>query len=200
MPPSTVRRASDAPRYPRRRKPSGDGRRLTLGDNVRRLRKARGWSQVQLSVRLKDAGLTLGQTDLSRLELQNPSGKRPRLVMVEDLFSLALALDCPPLSLLASQDGPILVGKWGERPSRVQAWIVGRQPLDTVGDPNAYRANAGLREGSGMSLGSFLRELADLLDAEDLAGQEEAVLAAQDYLRGVLRAVRRTRLRKGEEG
>ncbi len=41
-----------------------------------------------------------------------------------------------------------------------------------------------------MTLGPFLRDLADRLDADSAEGQEETIHMATDYLKGTLRAVR----------
>jgi hypothetical protein len=56
-----------------------------------------------------------------------------------------------------------------------------------------YRAHVGrMREtgSSGMSLGGFLHDLADMLDADSAAGQLEIITAAEDYLKGARRGVR----------
>lgn len=159
-----------------------------IGARVCGFRKGRGWSQARLVRRLAEVGLSLGQSNLARLE----NGKRD--VSVADLFALALALDVPPLLLLGSDDDRdrVRVGTRGESPGRLRAWATGRQPLDTVRGQAAYREHTGrLREaGSGMTLGPFLRDLADQLDADSAAGQEETITAATDYLRGALAGVR----------
>ncbi len=160
--------------------------RSAVGERIRTLRTARGWTQAALAARLGQVGMTLSQSNLARLE----SGERN--VTLDDLYGVALALDCPPLALLAPGDGtPVKVGTRGESPARLRAWFVGRQPLDTVRDHGVYREHVGrLREPAGMTLGPFLREVAGQLDADDLDGQAEIIRAAQDYLRGAARAVR----------
>ncbi len=102
--------------------------REAVGARVRALRIGRGWSQGRLAERLSAVGVSLAQSNVARLE----NGKRD--VSLEDLYGLALALDCPPLLLLASDDDTtrVKVGKRGENPSRLRAWFAGRQPLDTV--------------------------------------------------------------------
>lgn len=158
-----------------------------IGARIRDLRIARGWSQHRLAQRLSEEGLTLGQSNLARLE----NGKRD--VTVSDLFTLALALDVPPLLLLAGDDDAarVKVGARGENPSRLQEWIVGRQPLDTVRGQQTYREHTGrMREaGSGLTVGPFLREMADQLDADGAEGQVQIIDAAIAYLRGARRGV-----------
>ncbi|CAN5398582.1 hypothetical protein BH24ACT12_BH24ACT12_24660 [soil metagenome] len=158
-----------------------------IGARIRDLRIARGWSQHRLARRLSEDGLTLGQSNLARLE----NGKRD--VTVSDLFTLALALDCPPLTLLAPETDTeqVMVGARGENPSRLRAWIVGRQPLDTVRGQQTYREHTGrMREaGSGLTVGPFLREMADQLDADGAEGQVQIIDAAIAYLRGARRGV-----------
>jgi transcriptional regulator with XRE-family HTH domain len=158
-----------------------------VGSRVRDLRIARGWSQARLADCLQDVGINLGQSNVARLE----TGKRD--VSLDDVYCLALALDCPPLILLAPGDDTtrVRVGRRGENASRLRAWIVGRQPLDTVRNHDAYREHVGrLREPTGFTVGPFLREIADQLDADTAEGQEQAILSALDYLKGSLRAVR----------
>jgi len=173
---------------------------------VRELRVARHWSQGKLAERLVAVGLILGQSNVARLE----NGKRD--VSLVDLYGLALALDCPPLFLLAPNDdnAKVRVGKRGENPSRLRAWVVGKQPLDTVRDPDAYREHAGqldtvpdpdfhqLAAGRPSTrrqteYSAVLRHLADVYDAGSDADRADAELAVLAYTTGVLKGRRMRR-------
>jgi transcriptional regulator with XRE-family HTH domain len=81
------------------------GHKKTLGPtgarvarNVKRLRQARGLSYIGLSRRLKDLGHPILDTGLMRIEKGNDDGGRR--VDVDDLITLALALDVTPNALL----------------------------------------------------------------------------------------------------
>lgn len=65
--------------------------RIFVAENIRRLRKAKGWSQQDLG---DLAGV--GQTTVSSLEV--PDGKSPTL---ETIAKVAEALDCAEYQLLA---------------------------------------------------------------------------------------------------
>lgn len=164
----------------------------TVGRRVREERTERGWSQERLSDELRRAGMSIGQTDVARLE----SASRPRSVTVDDLYSLAAALDVPPLSLLlpTGSDHRVQVGPQGESADRLRAWITGVQPLNTTRDPERFlRFRRENRSSGAPGLGGFLdflRDIAGQLDAEDAAGQEEVILSAIPYLQGSLRGVR----------
>ncbi len=158
-----------------------------VGGRVRAFRKRRGWSQERLAERLREVGVSLGQSNVARLE----NGKRA--VTVDDLYGLALALDCPPLALLLPETDTeqVMVGARGENPSRLLAWFVGRQPLDTVRGHQTYRRHTDrMRQaGSGLTVGPFLREVADLLDADGAEGQVKIIDVALKYLRGARHGV-----------
>jgi transcriptional regulator with XRE-family HTH domain len=156
---------------------------------VRRIRQERGWTQERLAERLGKVGMSVAQSNVARLE------RGDRSVSVEDLYALALALSCPPLALLRPDDqSRVKVSPdhaEGEHRDRLTSWIVGRSPLDVPTDLAAFRAHGrpDLDRG-GMTVGPFLHEIADRIDAENPAGQEEAVRAAIDYLKGSLRGIR----------
>src|SRR5436305_9785003 len=61
---------------------------------IRRLRNARGWTQTTFANRLAQAGLPLGQTDVSRLE----SGARE--ITLDDLVTICAVLNVSPSRVL----------------------------------------------------------------------------------------------------
>jgi transcriptional regulator with XRE-family HTH domain len=171
-----------------------------VGRRVREQRDGRGWSQDRLARDLADVGVHMGQTGVARLEKTGPTA---RSVTQEDLYALALVLDVPPLLLqLPADDERVeIVHALLEGRDRVRAWIVGQRPLDAGRDVQRYRAGAAElqpREGQ-PHLGAFLRSLADLIDSEDLDGQEQAILAGREYLQGALRGIRMIKARRSDK-
>jgi transcriptional regulator with XRE-family HTH domain len=123
------------------------GRRV--GDQVRRVRSERGWTQADLSRQLRAVGRPIPVASVGRLE----SGDRR--VDVDDLLALAAALDVSPLALLLPfTDAPTaevdLPGARG-RLSAFDAWLwaLGVDPLwvSSVGEA----AVGELREFRGLS-------------------------------------------------
>lgn len=70
----------------------------TFGDNVRRLRKARGWTQGQLADRLREGGIDLHQTTIAKIE----GGTRPTVVheiwTLAAVFNVGLDVLFPPIA------------------------------------------------------------------------------------------------------
>jgi len=131
---------------------------------------------------------------VSRLEREVPSGgKSPRVVTVETLYALAIALDVPPLVLLLPDDGEtVLVGGLDEHRDRLRGWLLARNPVKAVRQPIAWRnaARGSLDRTAGMpGLGDTLRDLAATIDSEGDEGQAEAINVAIRWLQGSLRAV-----------
>ena len=67
--------------------------RFVLSDNLKRLRKARGWTQIQLGSHSE-----LTQTYISRIELGKVA------VSIDTIQELAEALGCPPADLLTPEN------------------------------------------------------------------------------------------------
>lgn len=173
-----------------------------VGKRVRDARQGRGWTQADLTEALRDAGQEINQTEVSRLEREVPSGgKSPRVVTVETLYALAIALDVPPLVLLLPDDGEtVIVGGDAEHRGRLRGWLLGRTPVRAVRHPIAWHnaARDSWDRTSGMpGLGDVLRDLAAQIDVEDGDGQAAAIEVAIEWLTGSLRAVEhRTRLQQ----
>jgi hypothetical protein len=100
--------------------PEPDGRPAptpsrVVGDSVRALRKAKGWTQQQLADRLAELGVALDQSTIARIEYRRPDKPRrsrkaadepkprrveqQRKVTVDEAYALAAAL-CVPISAL----------------------------------------------------------------------------------------------------
>jgi transcriptional regulator with XRE-family HTH domain len=171
-----------------------------VGRRVREQREGRGWSQDRLARDLADVGVHMYQTGVARLEKTGPTA---RSVTQEDLFALAFVLGVPPvlLQLPADDERVEIVRSLAEERDRVHAWIVGRRPLDAGRDPQRYRAGTAELQPrpSQPHLGAFLRSLADLIDSQDLDGQEQAILAAREYLQGALRGIRMIKARYSDK-
>jgi transcriptional regulator with XRE-family HTH domain len=92
------------------------------------VRDRRGWTQVELSKRLRQLGYSLPAEQISRIE----TGKRG--VKLDDAFALAYALDCSLVHLLVEPDANepeiVVVGNvQPERQQDVRDWISGAGPL-----------------------------------------------------------------------
>lgn len=101
--------------------------------NLRRARQGIGVDLRELSARIKTAGRSISPTALSRIE------NGDRRVDVDDLTTLAYALETTPAGLLAPQaDAPAPTGV-ADRflAEEVQAWIQGRVKL-TISDLIRY--------------------------------------------------------------
>jgi transcriptional regulator with XRE-family HTH domain len=100
-----------------------------VASQVRALRERRGWSQADLA---GHAGML--QQTVARLE------KGKRRVTVDDLFSLAAALDVAPVELLAASFEPCEVPVTTAvhlSPSETRAWVCGVKALPS-GDERLY--------------------------------------------------------------
>ncbi len=115
---------------------------------IRRLRNDRGWTQTALAERLTQAGLPLGQTDVSKIE----SGTRE--VTVDDLIVICAALNVSPSRVLEGaqldpQPSVTVIPSVTVPLSRFRRWIRGHEPLPAAKDwhkatgrpwANSYRA------------------------------------------------------------
>ncbi|QCX75450.1 Helix-turn-helix protein [Streptomyces sp. YIM 121038] len=106
----------------------------TVAENIRRARARRGKSTYELSALLTEAGHTVSQSALSRME------RGLQRVTVSDLMALAVVLDVSPLGLLLplGDDGAeaVDVTGGGTLPlHRAWSWAQGYEPLNPEGDP-----------------------------------------------------------------
>ncbi len=114
--------------------------RQTVAHNVERLRRARGWTIVELERRVTQVGGAISRSTLSRLEQQEQKvGERGEVtrvghLRVQEMLDLARALGVSPLALLAPPARALL--RLGETASaqrvsgrRFRQWLVGRTPL-----------------------------------------------------------------------
>lgn len=136
----------------------------TVAANVRRIRdEVRGWSTYDLSGRLTKAGRPIAPSAVSKIE------RGERLVTVDDLMALALALRVNPNALLlpATSQGDIEVTGASARPAGdVWDWAEGSRPLDLPDSDdgtahNAFQADArpsGRRKFVGQAEGQLTEE------------------------------------------
>jgi transcriptional regulator with XRE-family HTH domain len=100
--------------------------------NVKRLRSNRGWSLAELSNRLREVGRPIRATGLHRLEAEK------RRVDVDDLVTLALALDVSPITLLMpfTAEGQVALTATTENAAQASwHWMQGSRPLSLPEDP-----------------------------------------------------------------
>ena len=112
---------------------------------VREVRKKRGMTVADLAARCADMGAPeLTAQALYKLESRRPGKLRPRPVTVDELLTLAVALNVAPVHLLVPIDDPralypvvggVLVDRFGAR-----AWIRGIGPIDPDADPREFDA------------------------------------------------------------
>lgn len=69
------------------------------GPLIREVRLAKGWTQEALARRLREAAFDLDTEEVAQIELQQ------RVVDDEDLYIIALALDCSVNDLLPKGQG-----------------------------------------------------------------------------------------------
>ncbi len=114
--------------------------RQIVAHNVERLRRARGWTILDLERRVAQVGGPISRSTLSRLEQQERKvGERGEVtrvghLRVQEMLDLARALGVSPLALLAPPARARL--RLGEAASsrwvsgrRFRDWLVGRTPL-----------------------------------------------------------------------
>ncbi len=114
--------------------------RQIVAHNVERLRRARGWTILELERRVAQVGGAISRSTLSRLEQQERKvGERGEVtrvghLRVQEMLDLARALGVSPLALLAPPARALL--RLGETASsqrvsgrRFRNWLVGRTPL-----------------------------------------------------------------------
>lgn len=97
--------------------------RKVIGDNIERVRRARGLTVRDLSARLKDYGLALSPSGVSDVE------NATRKVAVDELLVLAIALNTSVIDLLTPHDGQSLSVAEGVEPLQpewLEGWLQGR--------------------------------------------------------------------------
>lgn len=106
--------------------------------NVRRVRKARGWSTYDLARALSDAGRPIAPSAIAKVE------RAERRVDVGDLTALAAALRVTPGALLVPltddpADSVELTGVGSVSADAAWDWVDGEMPIERVepGDPGA---------------------------------------------------------------
>lgn len=111
-----------------------------VGGRVRDVRERRRWTREQLAERCTAKGATgitaavIGDIETGR----KTGGKRRRLVSIEELLTLALALNVAPVHLMVPPDDPdeayaVTPGVSADR-SSVRAWIRGVNSIDYDAD------------------------------------------------------------------
>ncbi len=114
--------------------------RQAVARNVARLRRARGWSLVQLEQVVRQDGGHISDATLSRLEQLDrragdaSTGRRLGKLGVQEMLDLARAFGVSPLALLVPPNTALL--RLSETPAsarisgrRFREWLVGRRPL-----------------------------------------------------------------------
>lgn len=152
----------------------------------------RGWSLRETAERLSDAGWPVTHPMMQRL--LNGSRK----VTVSEWLTMAQVLSEPPLQLLLPPGRPRLplCGRSVER-GRLEEWIRGETPLDTVPDPDHYRRAAGRPSTRGKTdYAALLRHLADVYDAASNAKRADIHLHVLTYTTGAMQALRVSRRRR----
>lgn len=110
--------------------------REVVADNIKRLRKNRGWSQLELAEAVEQQGLAMSKSTISRFEQGGaareggPPG-RSREPDLEQLFGVAAAFGVSPVALLMPpSDVDVRVGRALALPSQsYREWLLGRRAL-----------------------------------------------------------------------
>jgi transcriptional regulator with XRE-family HTH domain len=113
--------------------------RAVIAENLRRIRKMRGLTVRQLSHRLGQLGVEMLPTTVSECEQVRPDNSRTaRKISVDDLLSLAVALNVSPIDLLTPIEGSVSIAPDVEPlPGfALEDWLRGDEPWP----PNADRA------------------------------------------------------------
>jgi transcriptional regulator with XRE-family HTH domain len=107
-----------------------------VAENVRALRKARGWSARQLAeecVKAGNTGVTMSGPAIANIETgrRNNHGERRRQVTADELLGFAIVFDVPPTALLVppttGPDDRINVGDRTMSAKRAWDWLEGRE-------------------------------------------------------------------------
>lgn len=115
---------------------------ITVGRNLHRLRKTRGFTVHSLSAALRKAGRPITPDAVCKMENAGKPGKQARRVDVDDLVALAAVLNVSPSALLLPPtDDPsekVEITGVGPVPAdQAWDWMDGRRRLDQpTSDPN----------------------------------------------------------------
>jgi transcriptional regulator with XRE-family HTH domain len=112
---------------------------------VRVVRGKRKLTVAELAARCAELGAPeLTAQALYKLEQRRPGKLRPRPVTVDELLTLAVALNVAPVHLLVPVDDPDaaypVIGGVLARRFGVRAWIRGIGPIDPDADPREFGA------------------------------------------------------------
>jgi transcriptional regulator with XRE-family HTH domain len=149
----------------------------TAASRIREVRKRRGWSAQRLAQECARHGMPqLNRDVLANIE----SGRRKAGITLEELFTLALALNVAPVHLMVdTSDGPeatTAVGHFSLPPKLAREWIIGKTPITPVVDPRIYFSEV---PPSGWDSGNLSPEA-----IETLGEQAEALQQLQADVRG----------------
>jgi transcriptional regulator with XRE-family HTH domain len=118
-----------------------------VAERVKEVRKRRGWNNAALAAECAKAGAAqLTENVLENIEhgRRDKAGRRRRTVSVDELLTLAIALNVAPVHLLVPPDDPDepypVVGGVQARRFGVRAWIRGIGPIDPDADPREFGA------------------------------------------------------------
>jgi transcriptional regulator with XRE-family HTH domain len=118
---------------------------------VRKVRGSRNLSVPKLAARCADFGMPeLSAQAIYKIEARRPGKLRPRPVTVDELLTLAAALNVAPVNLLVPprEDAapyPVTPGV-SESRSGVRLWIRGLAPLQDTDDPEDFFSEGPLGE------------------------------------------------------
>lgn len=124
-------------------RPSAEPITEVIAERVRDLREKSGLSQFDLAERVRSLGLPWKRATVVNLETRAPNsrgkGAGRDVVTVQELLVLALALDVPPVWLLANPESGEkvqLAANLESDPWSVLLWLIGRAAL--AEDPGAW--------------------------------------------------------------
>jgi transcriptional regulator with XRE-family HTH domain len=132
---------------------SGTSVDRALGERIRRLRKGFGWTQAELSERLRERGWDIDPTGITRLE------QGSRVVQVRQLYVLADAFGCTPGELLPDAKAEVseLADKMAESFVSGREWLLrGLYQLD--------RLDSTLAQGIAAALDVYPSDWDDVVD------------------------------------
>jgi transcriptional regulator with XRE-family HTH domain len=138
-------------------RPTAEAITAVIAERVRSIRDSAGMSQSALAGKVAELGIPWKRSTVVNLETRAPDsrgrGAGRDVVTVQELLALAVALDVPPVWLLADpkSEEPVAVAVGGEReiklvPWSALLWMIGREPLAEVPGARYAEARAALVE------------------------------------------------------